>query len=804
MKKLIFICFLLSNYSIIAQKITGQVVDTNEAIAGAIVYLHRSQDSTLIKVGYTDKNGNFEFLNLNSDTYQVLINVLGFERELIKNIRNQQDINIGIIELKTSQIQLKEITIRASKPLITVAEDRTVLNIENSILSEGSNALAILDKSPAVSTSTEGGIMIRGKQGVILMIDGRVSPLSGGDLALFLQNIASNTIEKIEVITNPSAKYDAAGNAGVINIILKKDQKLGTNGSMNLGAGYGLYPKANAGISLNRRDKKLNIYGSYNYNFRRSSSDFLMNRTYATNQNNQILNELLNQNSINIFEPKTHTTKLGIDFFLSKNTVLGIMGDITRTRLDINTDSYTGINKIGNQDNYLPTELNAQAESLNQRGNQSFNLNLKHTFTKKQELSFDIDFANFFNDNNQVFTNNFIIDNISRPPFYQFNDQTGSISVRSIKSDFAQELKNKINFEAGFKSSWVESQNDVKFYNQAEGEEKRLDLGRTNNFIYDENINAAYVNFRKSNQKSNWQLGLRVENTNIDGLQVVNNETFSRNYTQLFPNVLYSFQTPKKNKISLSYNRRIDRPVYRYLNPFKIFVDPYTTNAGNPAVNPVSTNALEVNHNYKGKLITAFTYSYAHNVLIELFTREESDPKVQIFKPFNLSKRINYGVSFTAPLQVKKWWNSNNFLNLYRNIYDGLFEGELVELTQFSYRFNSTNSFVLPNNFTAELSGFYQSPLVFGTFSMLQNWQISAGIQKNFPKQNAILRLNISDIFWTQIIQSNTFYTNTQVFFKRTDETRVATIAFSHRFGKKTVSANRNRNTGVEDIKGRI
>lgn len=804
MKKLLIFTLFFAHLSVDAQKIVGAVADSQLPIVGATVFLQRSKDSTLAKVSFTDKAGRFEFLNLKNDLYQVFISAVGFEKKLIKDIDSQENRDLGVVQLMESEAALKEVTIRAAKPLVEVQEDRTVLNIENSILSEGSDAFAILDKSPAVSTNSDGGIMIRGKQGVIVMIDGRVLPLSGNDLALALQNIASNTIEKIEVITNPSAKYDAAGNAGIINIKLKKDQKLGTNGSLNSSGSYGIYPKANAGLNLNFRDKKVNLYGNYNYNFRQSSSEFLMLRGYTTRTNTETYNELLAQNSLNIFEPKTHTAKLGADFFISKNTVLGIMGDISRTRLDVNTRSNTTINKVGNQDNYASTELNATNESVNRRGNHSLNLNLKHTFQKKQELTFDVDAAEFFNDNNQFFTNEFFINNIQYRPRFQYNDQTGSISVRSIKSDFSQVLKSKINMEAGFKSSWVKSQNDVKFYNQIQDQEKILDVGRTNNFIYDENINAAYVNFRKSQAQSSWQAGLRVENTNIEGLQVVTNESFKRNYTQIFPNVQYSINRSKDVKITLSYNRRIDRPVYRYLNPFKIFVDPYTTNAGNPAVNPVSTHAFELTHNYQGKLITALTYSYANNALIELFTREESDPKVQIYKPFNFAKRINYGVSFTVTLQPTKWWNSNNFLNIYRNIFEGSFEGIDYNNGQVSYRFNSTNSFTLPKNFTAELSGFYLSPVIAGTFSMSSNWQLSAGIQKSFPKHNSILRLNISDIFWTQIIQSNTFYRETEVFFKRRDETRVATLAFNHRFGKKTVTANRNRNSGVEDIKGRI
>ena len=433
------------------------------------------------------------------------------------------------------------------------------------------------------------------------------------------------------------------------------------------------------------------------------------------------------------------------------------------------------------------------------------NFNLKHTFDSTgRELTTDIDYGQFSANTFQNINNaNYNASNALIAGDKLNTDQNGLITVRSLKADYVNPLKNNAKFEAGIKLSIVDSDNDVKFFDVTE-ETPVLDQSRSNHFIYRENVNAAYVSFAKEFKKFDLQLGLRMEQTSTKGEQLATGEEFSRSYANLFPSFVINRKLSDKHQLSLSYAKRIDRPSYRQLNPFKIFVDPYTYVVGEPTLKPVLTNSYEVNHTFKNKYVTSLSYASTREVITDIFVQDDLT-KISYQVPANLQDfdQVNLGVFI--PISIKKWLNSSINGSVYWNQYSSPLQGGnlLNDFTAWDTRIN--NTFVLgKKGWSAELSGFYQSKNAWGLFIIRNLAQVSSGIQKVSKDKNSTFKLAVSDIFYTNRIAVLVKYQNMDFFTDRTWDSKVATASFTHRFGKNTVTRARQRNSGVEDERRRV
>lgn len=798
------LCFFICLQTTIARQaasgVEGTVKDSKgNAMSGVTVALLTATDHKLAKADVTNENGFYHIEFNTAGDYVLQASFLGFDTYTSEKIslNGQDNVTMPAITLSEKSTTLKDVTVKASKPLIEVQADKLVVNVENSIVNTGSSALEVLSRSPGVSVDQNDNISLKGKQGVTIMMDGKLVPISGADLANMLRGMSSSSIEKIELISNPGARYDAAGTGGIINIVTKKNKKEGFNGSVNANYGQGVYPKAGAGFNLNYRNKKLNVYSSYNYAYRKGMNDLNLYRQFYQEG---AFNTAYKQHNYIIFPFQNHTGSIGADYRLSAKTSVGasLTGGVNQYAPTGSAYTY-----VVNADDVTQSRFSTDNTQTNKWRNYAVNANLRHKFDSTgTELSVDADYARYWNNNTQDYiTQYYLADGSVDPvsnPYLLHGDLAGLTQIRSLKADFTHNFKNGVHFEAGAKSSYVTADNQSAFYDQSNGGNK-FDSSKSNHFIYDENINAAYLNGSKEWKKWSTQIGLRVEDTRIHGDQKVNDSTFEKHYAQLFPSISVHRHINDINDIGLTLSRRIDRPNYNQLNPFKFYLDPTSYKEGNPYLNPALTYAVELSHTYKGKFITTLSFSHTNDVITEVIQPIDTINHVSQITDKNLASMTFLGISGAYPIQVTKWWNSTNSINFYYALYQGDLANTQLKSGKPTLELNSVNSFILPHDWSVEASLYYQSSQVYGYMTLKPLWSLNAGVQKNILNKQATIKLSITDIFWRSNPSGTNAYSNYYETFTVKRDTRVATLSFVYRFGRKNLAPVRRRSSGAED-----
>ena len=809
MKYLLFVFILLYCYTSFGQnQVKGSIsvqihTSDKEKIEDVYLNLLNQKDSSLAKIGISEKNGQATIDDIKPGRYFLTASKVGYEKytsEVITIDENNNNITLSPIELSKSDHALKEVEISYKKPLIERQFDKLIVNVENSILAAGSSALEVLERAPGVIINNETSILLKSKSGVIIMIDGKISPLSGADLINYLKSVPATNIDKIEIITNPSARYDAAGNSGVINIKFKKDQRQGLNGSITLNYGQGFYSKPSGSANMNYRKNKWNLFGNLSYSEPIGFTHFYINRKFFNSEHS--VESIFDQTSFIKQPMKSRNAKIGVDYYMNSRTVVGVLfnGNLFNMRREGNTnalitDAEQTLLYTSSTDNFLKEE----------RFNGFGNFNLKHTFDSTgTELTVDADYGNFNGKIDQNYkVSYFQPDGTQTSEDLVRTDQDGLITVRSFKADFVKPLKQDAKFEAGLKTSFVKTDNDVKFYNIF-GNNEVIDSNTSNHFIYDENINAAYISVGKTYKKFDFQVGLRAEQTITNGQQITTGGNFSRSYLYLFPSIFVNRKLSENYQLSLSYSRRIDRPDYRQLNPFKVFTDPpYTYVVGDPALKAVFSNSFESSLTFMNKYIASLSYSQSIDAITDVFIQNDIT-KVSYQKPANLQNYDQVTLSLVIPFNIKKWLNTNIYADGYWNSYTSKFEGGDLHHENISCYININNSFTLSKNgWSAELVGTYQSPLAWGLFLIDDLGHIGVGLQKTSKDKMSTLKLSVSDIFLTNRINVIVKYQNQDFHTNRTWDARVVNLSYTQRFGSSKIAQARKRNTGVEEEKKR-
>lgn len=773
------------------------VAAQNAKIEGLSIQLLKPDTKALVKLELANADGSFAFEKIPQGNYLLVTQSMNFAKYESTVLNVNQNLDLGKINLQGVATNLKEIVVSTTKPFIQQQYDKTVLNVAGSISAVGSNAFEVLAKAPGISLDQNDNIAMRGKQGVLVMIDGKFVPMSGQDLANMLKSMSANQIEKIDLITNPSSKYDAAGNAGIIDIRLKKGNNSGTNANVSLSLAQGKYTKVNPALNFNHRTKTMNVFGSYNYNLSQNFNklDIFRNFYTATDQ----LTGSNNYNNYFKFLFNNHNVRVGSDFYLNKNMVLGFAANGIYSKGDVNSDSRA---KSYNAAAQNTGAFNTVAANAPVRNNNSINVNYRYTIdTTGKEISADFDYASFGSDEIQNYTTTYLNQNggQAKAPYLLKGDLGGQLDIKSFKIDYQQQLRSlKTKLELGVKSSWVKTDNDIKFFDRSSGAEV-LETHKSNHFIYDENINAAYINASRSWKKLSLQLGLRLENTNANGVQLTDNTTFDRNYTQLFPSGYIGYKFNDNNDLGISLSRRINRPSYRQLNPFKNFLDPLTYSTGNPYLKPELSNSFELTHTYLQKYMTKIGYSRTTDNILSVLSPDNVEPNSVIQTNRNLAKFDYFSVSFSFPIKVGKWLNStNNALAFY-----GLYRGNLVNTelnaSRVSYNFNSSNNIRIGANTSAEAIFNYQSRSYYGFLDVRGNWGLALGIQQQLLSKKASLKLSVSDVFFTTKTDAYTKLTGYSEQFYQSRDTRVGTLSFTYRFGGSQVSNSRRAGAADEE-----
>jgi hypothetical protein len=783
--------------------ITGKTSTENKSpLSFVTISLLKKQDSSLVKVAISNEAGNFTMENIASGNYLLKFTNVGFEQMFlpIDSFQfNSNSIDIKNVVLNKTVQSLTTHTVIAKKPMIEVNADKMIFNVESSINATGSDAFELLRKSPGVMVDNNDNISMKGKTGVKIYIDGKPTQFSSSELASFLKSINSADIEAIEMISNPSAKYDAAGNAGVINFRLKKNKKYGTNGNVTAGYTQGITPKFNESIGLNYRNKKVNLFGNFGHSTGTYQNGMNINRIQ--------LDTTYDLKSVNKNDNKNFNYKVGADYFLNKKNTIGFISTLNNSN---GKETGNGITPIY----YYPTDDYVKTLVANSNGkggslNINNNINYRFADTSGTEVNFDADYGtfrktgeayqpNYYNDIN----GNLIYKVVNR------NNMPVNIDIFSAKVDVEHNWgKSKIGY--GAKTSFVKTENTFEFYNDDTNGVPVKVLSRSNYFTYNENVNALYANYKRAlNKKWNLQAGIRMEQTNSKGVLtradsiVQADNTVKRNYADLFPSGALTYTYNDKNTFNLTYSKRIDRPTYQDLNPFENKLDELTYQKGNAFLQPQYTNNVELSHTFMGFLTSTISYGHTRDFATEITDTVGNATYVQ---QQNLADLNYYGFSVGSATPFKKWWSGYiNIWYMYHDIKGSIGENPFhVKIPLYGAYWQQ--SFTLKKEFSAELSGWYNGPAFWGaTWKTRPQWSMDLGLQKTFFNKNLTVKAAVTDIFYTAPWKATNNFGGLNIAANGNWESRTFRLTVNWRFGSNQISASRERKTASESEAKRI
>ena len=779
-------------------KISGTVLDdARKPLDGATVILLAVKDSVILGTKLANPDGSFAFQNLKDNTYVIKATYIGF-----KNYRSgpvvlsgQKTVNLPPFTLSSIGKKLDEVNVTAKKSYIQQKIDRTVVNVGALISNTGANALEVLAKTPGVQIDADGNITFKGKSGVMVMIDDKPTYLSAANLATYLRSLPSSALDQIELMDNPPAKYDAAGNAGVINIKTKKNTTRGFNAVVSANFAQGFYGRMDESINFNYRIDKVNFFANVAYNKQKTFRRLEIDRNYL-DANGDIASSL---KDISYFRPSSNNTniKAGLDYFISPKTTWGVVftGNISRDH-----DSSPVYSLLYDKSGGLDSTVNSLNTSKNKFDSKGVNLNYTHKFDSiGRTLTFDLDYIHNVAGSNQLFVNNTFLPDGSLTNTQTISDNLPStINIYSAKVDYTHPFKGKTKLEAGVKSSYVNTDNAANYFNVIDGV-SNIDYNNTNRFLYKENINAAYVNFNKTFGRFSIQTGLRLENTNGDGHQLGNaqkaDSSFVKHYTNLFPTTYFSYNldTAGHNVLVASYGRRIGRPSYGSLNPFTFFVDKFTYFSGNPFLKPQFTDNYKLAYSFRSLFTVAVAYNLTTDVQNETIHK---DGNVFVSTTGNIGQQRTWDFSVNSNLQPAKWWSVNLYAEVYKNTYQGAFYTGYLNQSQYTFSANGNNQFTISKTWSAELSGWYNSGGTYGQFVSIPTGMLNAAVQKKILNNKASIKFNVRDVLKTFSPSGTiTNIADATATYHNFVDTQVATLSFTYSFGK-SIATPHKRDTG--------
>lgn len=788
-----------------AQKISGRLLDASGVGQEfATVTLLSARDSALVKGAVSTEQGLFEIENVPAGRYFVRTQLLGFQpaqSDVFEYTRT--DITLPSLVLKPSGNQLQEITVVAQKPLIEVKADKLVFNVDASPTNTGLNALELLRKSPGVSLDQDENVSLKGRSNVMVQINGKPTPMTGQDLAQYLKSINSADVEAIEIIATPGAKYEAEGNAGIINLRLKKDKRLGTNGSVSLGFYQGVTPKGDAAITFNHRDRKINLFGS--------ASVFRGRWDNPMQSTNQVGGRLYHLRTNNYRYARPQWGRFGVDYAPNSRHTFGVLFNGGVFFPDLWSKSRTEIGRLSQ--NSVDSLLIAENDGGMLNWNANVNLNYKFADQKGNQLSIDADYG-MFRDSQTIFNNNYYRDpeNVMTLAQSSFRtDMPRDINIQSVKTDYEKTLslfgkEKNTTFGAGGKYSDVDTDNTFNFFTVSNHAEN-LDPDRSNTFQYKERIAAAYVNGNTQVGKWSVQVGLRMENTDVHGdltaYKPVDDKTVDTTYTSFFPSAALGYNLSKNHQINLTYRRSIDRPRYQDLNPFELRLDELSYRRGNPFIRPQFTHTVELGWSLFQRVHLSANYARTLNAFTNI-ADQEIDPisgKQRIYiQVRNLATRDNWGFNVNTPIPIAKWWNGNlnAFYNYSINKAD-YGEGRIIDLRVSGGGFWTQQTFTLSKTLTAEASGWYNWGGLWGAYVQRPQGMMDVGLSKRLWDGAGTLRVSFTDVFHTAGWSSYTKVGDLYITAKGAWEGQQFKINMTYRFGNNNLQNVRRRTSGADD-----
>ncbi|MEY3835093.1 MAG: hypothetical protein RI989_521 [Bacteroidota bacterium] len=757
--------FSFAQTSTITGVVKGIDAGKTEDLAFVSVSVHAVKDSLVLKATASDNSGAFSLEVESADSVLVYFNIIGY-KPIWKKIAASASVNLGTIELMLTSAVTSEMEFVAKKPLVQVQADKTIFNVEGTANAVGLNALELLRRAPGVVIDNNNNISVKGKSGITVYIDGRISPLQGSQLSDFLKSTPSSSIEKIEIITNPSARFDASGTAGILNIVMKKNSNYGQNATFGIGYGNQVYGKINGSFTYNRRKGKTNVYATYGNNF---SEEWGYMRFYK--EQNDIF---FDQRTYSLYKDQSHYGKAGIDISINdKNTI----GFSVNTNLANNLSDSHGSTPIGSVALGAGIDSTLEASSISDgyRNNYGANVNYQWKGENDKELTVDANYGIYDIDNKN----------------FQPNRYMGSngllLNERNYQNNTATQI-DKVKWEAGMKGTQVNTNNKLDFYNVV-GNDLEVDSNLTNSFEYKERVLAAYANASGKYKKFGWQVGVRAENTKSNGeLFALTPQPLSkvdRLYTNLFPSAAITFDHKETSTFNLTYSRRIDRPSYQSLNPFESRLDELSYSRGNAFLQPQYTDAFELSHTLFYMITSSIGYSKTNGFFTEITdTTEFSRSFIQTR---NLGYRENITFNLGSPVSFAKWWDGYVNMGVYNIHNRATFEdGNTIDLRATSYNIFMQNTFKFNKTTSFELSGFFNGPSVWGgTFRNKPMGGMDVAFQKTFLEDKLVLRLAYGDILRTMRWRGISQYAGLYMDASGLWESRTARINLTWKIGNQ-------------------
>jgi len=797
---LCFFCNALFISAFTQSRIYGTIIDsTGKPIINANVLLLNFKDSVLVKGILTSEGGLFSFENIKLGEYLITATHTGVRPIYTKPFQvsdKQENINMGTIRVEESSIVMANVTVTAKKPLYEQKIDRLVINVAASITSTGSTALDVLERSPGIIINRlNNSLSINGKGGVIVMINGKRNYMDISALIQMLANMPSNNIERIEIITTPPANFDAEGDAGIINIVLKSNNQFGTNGSYSLTTGYSKGEQNLFSLNINHRKGKINLFG--NYSFSRTRLKQIRTNYHAITNAGKFMEDYTESNRHAL--TWQHDGQAGIDYEVGKKTIIGALVTVSYRHWTMEADNFSSVSV----DHNLDTTVRIVNHELHVTPNYGFNLNMQHTYKPDEKLTVNLDYLNYNDNNPNTYSNSYYDHNNN----FLSNEQVESSKKTPLKFwiaaiDYSKKINKKINMEAGVKGTISKLSNDVNVATLLQNN-RITDTSLSGHHDLHESIYASYSSFNIAiTEKTSVKLGLRYEYTNSNLGSLTKKNIVNRHYGELFPNFFFLHTINDNCSYNFSYSRRIWRPGFYALAPFVIFYDPKTFQTGNPALQPALTDAINASYTFKNKILS-LSYSYtAHPTSFQ--------PKIDEAKNRLISYLINaksskfFYVNLSLPFKLTKWWNMQNNFSL-NWVQSNTFYKASIRSESKGYYLRSTQTFALPKNFSVELSGYYSSKSSWGIYHYNGSGSLDAGIQKKFTRKKSLLSFNIRNILNTEEFKT---YVNIpeQNLIQRTKQIFSYTyygLTFSCSFGNDKVKGKRERSTGAEEEKGR-
>ena len=779
-------------------KIEGSVSnEKGEPLEYVTVLLRQPQDSVLVAGAITNAAGNYSFEPVAPANYILTLTFVGYRKQsMLIELRDATSIyKAPAIILKEDANILGEVVIRGQKPLVEQDGGKLILNVQNSIIAAGGSAAELLERAPGVSIDQNDQISVNGKTGVNVMIDGKLTYLPPAELATLLRSMSVNNIATIEVISNPSARYDATGNAGVINIKLKKNTQEGVNGSITAGAGYGRYGKANGSVNLNYRTKKWNHYLNYGYTFNKRFNDFLTDRVSLRNNGDPIY---YTQQLDRIQRLPSHTWQAGSEWQWNTKNSIAITTSGSYNERNTDNNSFTQLKSAsGNEADSTFILTNDQRYRWH---NISSSIGYKHLFAPAgSEFSFDVDYSNYeFKLNDNFTIKQFEQTDIFKKQYNVLSDQPSSFNIYTTRMDYTHRLNKQTSLETGVKFSYVNTINEITFTNNQNGQFE-TDLTRSTDFDYTEKVGAGYVTMKTKLLGFDAQLGLRAEQTHYDGFSKRAQLSIERDYFKLFPNITLNHSLQENYQFGFSYSYRIDRPAYNDLYPYVFYFDPFSAQKGNPALLPQFTHNFQFSQTIAKDFGINLGYSTTSQyIAFVILLNEDKVSEYAIKKNFDAFQ--NYYLTVSAPVRINKNWMINSNINLFYNQYNTHFLDQVYDVGQFSGTATITQTITLPWNLTGEITTVYNAPNVSGLIKTEALGSLNVGLQKKVFGKKGSVRLNVTDIFYTNRTRNSVVYPGFGIHFNNYPETRIIRLNFTYNIGK-TGEAMRKRNGQDEERK---